>query len=1099
MKRETILRTEGAGTGSAMEVLDGGGEMGGRMRSIDWSRTPLGPIETWPQNLRTCIRIILTSSQPMFVWWGESLINLYNDAYKSIVGGKHPGALAQPASVVWKEIWDQVGPRAEAAMQSNVGTYDEALLLIMERNGYKEETYYTFSYSPVPNDRGGTGGILCANTDDTRRVIGERRLALLRDLAAKTAYARTLEEACARTAGALGANPKDIPFALVYRYEAVQDTAVLAAAAGGERGASAFPSRLTGLGEASPSLLDLFASDKPVRLDHLETVLGHSPISVWGAPVTEAVAMPIATSGLKDPIGFLIVGLNPYLPLNEDYRNFLELVASQVSTGLSNGLAYEEEKRRAQALADLDRAKTEFFSNVSHEFRTPLTLMLGPAEDLLREGGEALSPTDRERVSLLYRNSLRLMKLVNTLLDFSRIESGRTRMCLEPIDLAAHTRELASAFQFAVERAGLGFHVDCPPLGFSVLADRDMWEKIVLNLLSNAFKFTFSGSISVSLTAMDGEAELTVADTGIGIPEAELPNFSNASTACAGPRPAPTKAPESGSRWSRNWSGCTKGRSKLRANRVGGTWFRVRIPAGTGHQVPGPASTSPQQGPALGAKPFVEEALRWLPGGPASKASDPDAGFPGIAESHAAPESPSEERIFLVDDNRDMGDYLKRILSPYWKVEHFPDGAAALEAALAHPPDLVLSDVMMPRLDGFGLLKRLKEEPATASTPVILLSARAGEEATVQGINAGVDDYLVKPFSSREVIARVGARLEVARLRKMKAIEDREHMLELRKRDQELERLLARERAAHAEAEGHRERLESLFTEAPALIAILKGAGYVFEFANPLYRALLGGRDLIGKPLKEVIPGLEAQAVMGILDRVLTTGESYHGREFPFAMDWGGGHVEEKFFDLVYQAVRDREKRIQGVAVYGFEVTGQVRSRRQIESLMADLTAKHERLRRVESDLRENQDRLQLTLEAVKLGTWDFHPETGSLNWSMRTREIFGLDADAALDFETFQAHIHPEDRDRVLRAIREAMEPGSHGQLHHEHRIMVAGSTTPRWVEGRGKGLFRFRKDRKEDHGNGPGYHGKKGSGKGDPEIQILGRGKRRFRYSDG
>ena len=169
-------------TGEAADFLSSGGEMGGRMRAYDWSASPLGPADRWPQSLKTAVRIMLTSRQPMFVWWGEELINLYNDAYKAIVGGKHPEALGQPASHVWREIWDQVGPRAESAMSKNEGTYDESLLLIMERYGYPEETYYTFSYSPVPNDQGGTGGIICANTDDTQRIIGERQLSEVQPL-----------------------------------------------------------------------------------------------------------------------------------------------------------------------------------------------------------------------------------------------------------------------------------------------------------------------------------------------------------------------------------------------------------------------------------------------------------------------------------------------------------------------------------------------------------------------------------------------------------------------------------------------------------------------------------------------------------------------------------------------------------------------------------------------------------------------------------------------------------------------------------------------------------------------------------------------------
>jgi len=228
--------------------LAGGGELGELMRQKDWSQTPLGRVERWPQALKTAVRIMLTARQPMFVWWGDELINLYNDAYKSIVGGKHPHALGQPASVVWREIWDQVGPRAKTAMSEDKGTYDEALLLIMERNGYPEETYYTFSYSPVPNDEGGTGGILCANTDDTQRIMGERQLALLRELAACTSDARTIEDACIRSAHSLETDLRDLPFALIYLLDPDhrRTLGLLAVTAGVQLCGSNSPVRLAG-------------------------------------------------------------------------------------------------------------------------------------------------------------------------------------------------------------------------------------------------------------------------------------------------------------------------------------------------------------------------------------------------------------------------------------------------------------------------------------------------------------------------------------------------------------------------------------------------------------------------------------------------------------------------------------------------------------------------------------------------------------------------------------------------------------------------------------------------------------------------------------
>jgi signal transduction histidine kinase len=252
------------------------------------------------------------------------------------------------------------------------------------------------------------------------------------------------------------------------------------------------------------------------------------PPGSWSDPPNTAVVIPIPSSMASEPVGVLIAGVSARLKFDAYYRDFLELARTQVSTAIANARAYEEERRRAEALAELDRAKTAFFSNVSHEFRTPLTLMLGPIEDALAEGD--LPGRTRERLEVAHRNSRRLLKLVNALLDFSRIEAGRVEAAYEPVDLAAFTAELAGVFRSAVERAGLEFVVDCQPAGEPVYVDREMWEKIVFNLLSNALKFTFDGRIEVSLRRLDGDApggsvELTVSDTGTGIPEDELPRL----------------------------------------------------------------------------------------------------------------------------------------------------------------------------------------------------------------------------------------------------------------------------------------------------------------------------------------------------------------------------------------------------------------------------------------------------------------------------------------------------------------------------------------------------------------------------------------------
>ncbi len=735
--------------------------MGARMRAKDWSQTPLGPPEGWPQNLKTCVRIVLTSRQPMFVWWGESLVNLYNDAYKSILrGGKHPQALGQPAHEVWREIRSQIGPRAERTMAGNEGTYDEALLLLMERDGSPEETYYTFSYSPVPNDRGGTGGIICANTEDTRRIIGERQLGLLRELAARTAEARRVDDAISVAAAALQTDPRDLPFALIYRFDLDKRRATLGAVAGVPRGHRVAPEVVPLEPGAEWPFVDAMAARQGRLVEALGERFGDLPPGAWDRPPSRALILPIAPSGTGGRAGALVVGLSPYRALDAEYRGFLELVASQIGSSVGNAHAYEEEKNRAEALAALDRAKTAFFSNVSHEFRTPLTLMLGPTEDAIGAHPQALSG---ENLLTVHRNALRLLRLVNALLDFSRLEAGRAQASFRPTDLPALTIDLASAFRSAVERAGLAYEVDCAPLPEPMFVDHDMWEKIVLNLLSNALKFTFTGSIRVGLRRAGDVVELVVRDTGTGIPAAELPHVFERFRRVQGARARTHEGSGIGLALVHELVRMHGGTVAIESRVDHGTTVKVAIPVGSSHL---PADRVNAQSElvstATGTRPYVEEALRWLPDAePEEVRLTPPGGRPG-----EAPVPNLDTHILLADDNADMRDYLARLLRTRWSVEAVGDGDQALTAARARAPNLVLTDVMMPGLDGFGLMRELRRHPPTKDVPVIMLSARAGEEARVEGLEAGADDYLTKPFSARELLARVSTHLQIARLRK---------------------------------------------------------------------------------------------------------------------------------------------------------------------------------------------------------------------------------------------------------------------------------------------------------------------------------------------
>jgi signal transduction histidine kinase len=442
------------------------------------------------------------------------------------------------------------------------------------------------------------------------------------------------------------------------------------------------------------------------------------------------------------------------------------LTAGHIGTAISNARALQEERKRAEALAEIDRAKTAFFSNVSHEFRTPLTLMLGPLEETLAD--TSLSSEVHDRLDVAHRNSVRLLKLVNTLLDFSRIESDRVEAVYERIDLPELTSDLASMFRSAIEKAGVKLIVDAPSLDADVYVDREMWEKIVFNLLSNAFKFTFEGEITVALRKSGENLELEVTDTGTGIPSNELPHLFERFHRVKGARGRSYEGSGIGLALVQELVKLHGGSIRVKSKVDQGSTFTVSIPTGSAHL---PADRLGVERTSTNAwrDAYVGELLKWLP----------DESEVTFAMTETAFDQP-RARILLADDNADMREYLRRQLATKYDVEAVADGETAFEATRREKFDLVLSDVMMPKLDGFGLLKSLRADEKTRTIPVILLSARAGEESRVEGMGAGADDYLIKPFSARELMARVEAHLNLQRMRR----ESEEAMLQLMEREQ---------------------------------------------------------------------------------------------------------------------------------------------------------------------------------------------------------------------------------------------------------------------------------------------------------------------------
>jgi PAS domain S-box-containing protein len=513
------------------------------------------------------------------------------------------------------------------------------------------------------------------------------------------------------------------------------------------------------------------------------------PLGLAQQKVREAIVLPVKLRVEEQVIGILIAGVNPTRKLDQDYLTFYELVAGHVATAIANAHAYQEERKRAKALAELDKAKTTFFSNVSHELRTPLTLMLGPIESALARANQA--DGQREEFELLHRNAMRLLKLVNALLDFSRIEAGRLNANYEPINLAALTRDLASVFRSAAERAGLTLRVECSPLSESVYVDREMWEKIVLNLLSNAFKSTFHGEIAVSLNETGSSAVLSVSDTGTGIPADEIPRLFERFRRVEGARRRSNEGSGIGLALVHELVTMHGGSISVSSSLGIGTTFTIALPLGTSHLPADQIARTERESAHLpsNAVAYVHEALGWLPDENVDTEMLLDVRSVSTGDALQRHATEPLGTVLLVDDNHDMREYVRRLLSQRFHVRTAENGRIALEMAVADLPDLVLTDVMMPEMDGFQLLTALRSNSATGRVPVVMLSARAGEESRVEGLQAGADDYLVKPFTARELLARVESHIKMAHFRRQAA----EHEAELQ---QEIEQ--ARNVAAQA-------------------------------------------------------------------------------------------------------------------------------------------------------------------------------------------------------------------------------------------------------------------------------------------------------------
>jgi PAS domain S-box-containing protein len=999
-----------------LAFLAGGGETGERLRALEWGDHPLGPPEHWPQSLKTIVRVMLDSRYAMWMAWGPQLTFFCNDAYLPTVGIRRNWVLGARSDEVWKEIWPDIGPRIQHVLTSGQATWDEGLLLFLQRSGFTEETYHTFSYSPVYDDLSLVAGMLCVVTEVTDRVIGERRLRALRDVAANVMGVGDVASTCRRAVDVLAQSSLDIPFCALYTVD-LDGRRAHRAALSRPMPQKWFPDVLDFPPEPSFDpwrLAMLSATEERQSVADLALWDFEAAGSSWPGQAQRAMVLPLMGAGQERLVGFLIAAISPRRVFDDAYSSFLDLVANQLASGIANAQAYEAERERAEALAEIDRAKTAFFSNVSHEFRTPLTLMLGPIEDLAADA--TLPGAARRQVELLHRNSLRLLKLVNSLLEFSRIEAGRVQATYVPTDLATLTAELVSTFSSAMELAGLTLRVDLQPLSEPMYVDRDMWEKIVLNILSNAFKYTLQGEIEVRLAQVSAHVELSVRDTGIGIPPEAIPRLFERFYRVEGAQGRTHEGSGIGLALVNELVKLHSGTATVESELNRGTTFFVRLPLGKAHLPPdrlGSAQTL--QASVLGARPYVEEALRWLPD-PVNISSEVPLTMkmtrvptPRDAHPRAAVYG---SRVLVADDNSDMRSYMRGLLESRYDIETVADGEAALEAARRRPPDLIISDVMMPRMDGFALLRALRADAQLRDVPTILLSARAGEEAVIEGLDAMADDYLVKPFSARELIARVGAQLQLARIRREAAA--REH---------------------------------ALLDVAPLGIYLVD-ADFRIRDVNSTARPVFGDMPVVGRDFAEVMhagwPKEHAGEIVRLFRHTLQTGEPYATRE-PVTRPGSVGDVQ--YYEWQISRTPLPEGRF-GVVCYFRDISAHVEARmaletadRQKNEFLAMLA--HE-LRNPLAPLRNAGEILSRTLPVESTG----HSVAGMLKRQVAqlTRLVDDLLDVSRITQGRIELQRRPVDLGNVVNQAIETAEPLFQTR---QHEVSIVSSYRTLYVDG--------------------------------------------------
>jgi signal transduction histidine kinase len=679
-------------------------------RSFDWSVTGIGAPEQWPAEWRAALHLCRHAQLPVWLALGEELELIYNDSFAALDDALTNDRIPMPIRVAWQDVWSD---RLDALIARALVSERSASCSL--RIGGPQPIHVAFS--ALHDDLGRPIGVFGT------AVLGElaeQEVILLLELMRKGLGVRRIDEAVAACTAALPGLIAHHDFVGLYLIDPELAAAVRCGQAGA-LGSTALPAQL-----ALPE-------------DIASSALWATALAGSNRGSSDATPEPVVCSLIEERgriRGVLLAG-----PADSELLQAVAIHAGELIAYVSTQAAAEVEASGERRVISAD----DFALNLSRQLQAPLKLLMQEIDDLLVAG--RVSPDSISQLRIARRRARRLARLVDMLRQLFMFDGQRAVPRLRPLKVAAATRSLCELFRPAFDQAGIGFHVDCTQLEHPAWVDRELWEKIICNLLANALKFTLHGEVRVVLHGSGGELVLTVSDTGCGIHEADMPLVFDRFFAGRARNARSDEGVGVGLSWVRELVGLHDGTIRVASALGQGSSFTVRIPYRRGASPESPEDPLEQVG-SYEAPDTLEAMTEW------SLAAVDAGASPGT-------------RILIAEGDVQTQTYLKALLGARWVVDVVANADAAVARAIELRPGLILADIETADIDGVDLARRLRETPSTQDIPVILICGRRGERHSIDGLEAGALDYVVKPFSSHELMARVDARLAQAHVRRV--------------------------------------------------------------------------------------------------------------------------------------------------------------------------------------------------------------------------------------------------------------------------------------------------------------------------------------------